>query len=578
VVPRGLWRPVAAVGGVILAVVVYALFRPLAAPILENPQALTNDGLEKGGLATDGQRLYFTEREPTGELALKQISVSGGEPSSILSPPSPAANLGVSDVSPDYSSLLLSRATGADTPIWLLPLPGGSPRRLENLLGHDATWSPDGRRIAYCSGNKLYVANQDGGKPNGIAAVGGETFWPRWSPDGSRLRFTESSPRAIAVSWFRLWEVLPDGGGRHPLLQGWDNPPREGYGTWTPDSNYFVFESDRGGKEDIWAIREKGFHWRSHEPVKLMVLPQSCTKPVLSPDGKRIFFGGRTEQGHLERFSPVEQQFVDFLGGISAESVTFSPDGAWVAYVKYPDGSLRRMRRNGAQCRQLTFLPTKVHDLAWSPDGTQIAFSAGTAANLYKNYVVAAEGGDEPRVLQPGHSEMEGIPSWSADGKKIAFGDVPEEFGHGTKRNVIHILDLSTGKSEVLPGSEGFWSPRWSPDGQYIAALKDDDPDPDLQSLWLCERRTGKWQNLQVDHVRGLVWSDNAKYIYYDGEAGHDGIFRIRIPDGRPELVTNTNKIRRAGGYWFGLTPDDSPMILRDTGMEEIYSAKVNWP
>jgi hypothetical protein len=142
----------------------------------------------------------------------------------------------------------------------------------------------------------------------------------------------------------------------------------------------------------------------------------------------------------------------------------------------------------------------------------------------------------------------------------------------------LRLLDLSTGKSEVLPGSEGLWSPRSSPDGRYMAALKDDDPDPDLQSLWLCERRTGMWRNLQVDHVRGLVWSHDAKYIYYDGEAGHDGIFRVRIPNGRPEPVTNTINVRRAGGYWFGLSPDDSPMILRDAGIEEIYSLDVDWP
>ena len=67
-------------------------------------------------------------------------------------------------------------------------------------------------------------------------------------------------------------------------------------------------------------------------------------------------------------------------------------------------------------------------------------------------------------------------------------------------------------------------------------------------------------------------------YIYYIGEGDYEGIFRVRVPEGRPELVANTEEVARAGSHWFGLTPDDSPMILRDAGLEEIDAVDVDWP
>lgn len=574
----GRWKvwlaPVAAIGVIAVAGCVWLLVRPLPPPTVSNLQQLTNDGLPKGPLATDGSRVYFSERGSPGQVVLKQMSVNGGHASTML------VRLGDNqflDVSPDHSSLLLSTQGDEGGPIWLLPLPGGSPRHLGDFVGRDANWSPDGRKIAYCDGNKLMVANEEGREPRAIAAVKGNVYWPRWSPDGTRLRFSEDGPSGVTTRKL-LWQVRPDGDDLQRVLPDWNDPPRERDGSWTPDGRYFVFQSSKGGKADIWAIREKSwrFDLRRREPVQITDLPQACNFPLASADGRRVFFVGDLTRGRLERFSPVEKEFVPFLGGISAKQVTYSPDGSWIAYVKYPEDTLWRMRRDLTDQLQLTFSPMRLNGVAWSPDGKQIAINAWTPANPFKNYLVAAAGGEEPRPLQPGHREMEGLPSWSPDGRKIAFGDVPELLGRADKSNAIHILDLSTGKAEALPGSEGFWSPRWSPDGQYITALKDDDPDPHLQPLWLFDLKTGRIRDLRVDHVKHFLWSHDSRYVYYDDELGH-GIYRIRIPNGKPELVANTNLILRADKDWFGLTPDDFPLILRDAGSEEIYSVDVDW-
>jgi DNA-binding winged helix-turn-helix (wHTH) protein/Tol biopolymer transport system component len=578
VVHRSLWRREAAVVGALVAVAgsVWLLIRPLPPPTVHNPQPLTNSGLVKGSFGTDGQRLYFTEWTSTGDLVLRQMSVNGGESEAM---PAPAGDLDALDVSPDRSSILLSSSSDPGGPIWMLPLPTGSPRRLGSLVGRDASWSPAGRSVAFCKDHEVWVANQDGSDPRRVAVVTYTPGSPRWSPDGTWLRFSEGGPSGVATPQCKFWEVSLTGAFLRPLLPGWREAPGPAHGTWTPDGEHFVFDSVSGGKADIWAIRQKGggFHWGSGDPVKLTDLPQSSRCPLPSPDSKHLFFIGGTERGQLEYLSPAEKQFVSWLSGISAQAVAYSRDGDWIAYVRYPDRTLWCMKPDGSEARQLVYSPMKVQGLAWSPDGKQIAFNAWTPTNPFKNYLVAAAGGEDPRELQPGHTEREGIPSWSADGTKIAFGDVPETFGLGSRKDVIHILDLPTRHAEVLPGSQGFWSPRWSPDGRYIAALKNDDPDPFRQSLLVYDRKVKKWGELHVDHVKDLLWSHDGKYIYYDGESGHEGIFRVPVPYGGPELVANTNKVRMAGDLWFGLTPEDSPMILSDAGGEEIYSVDVDW-
>ena len=112
-------------------------------------------------LVNDGSRLYFVE-SPFVSPILKQVSTLGGETSAIATPF--LVNL-IGDISPDRSSLLVPGFGGVennDSPLWVLPLPAGTPRRLGELLGHDGTWSPDGQRILFAKGHDLYVARTDG--------------------------------------------------------------------------------------------------------------------------------------------------------------------------------------------------------------------------------------------------------------------------------------------------------------------------------------------------------------------------------------------------------------------------------
>ena len=95
--------------------------------------------------------------------------------------------------------------------------------------------------------------------------------------------------------------------------------------------------------------------------------------PLVARDGKRILFVGTQGGAELSAYDFRLREFVPYLGGISAESVSFSKDGEWVAYVRLPEGTLWRMRKDGSGRLQLTFPPIRASLARWSPDGRYLA-------------------------------------------------------------------------------------------------------------------------------------------------------------------------------------------------------------
>jgi Tol biopolymer transport system component len=95
---------------------------------------------------------------------------------------------------------------------------------------------------------------------------------------------------------------------------------------------------------------------------------------------------------------------------------------------------------------------------------------------------------------------------------------------------------------------------------------------------------TQKWTELARAAVNSPAWSRDGQYIYFDSCPTRDAaIFRLRISDHKLERVTNLEGLRRAESAvfsfpWMGLTPDDSPILLRDNGTQEIYALDLQLP
>ena len=220
---------------------------------------------------------------------------------------------------------------------------------------------------------------------------------------------------------------------------------------------------------NVWALREKTgwFQRAKRRPFQLTNGPLQTTWPVPSTDGKRLFINGSQYRNEFLRYDLKSGQLVPEFGGISGTDLEFSKDGKWVAYVSLPEGSLWRSAVNGSQRLQLTSPPFGAVLPHWSPDGKQIAFFGARAENPFRVYVVSVDGGALKQVTN-GESGKEGDadPSWSPDGASLAFGS--NGFAPVPSDASIHVVDLKTGRASVLPGSEGMFAPRWSPNGRFI--------------------------------------------------------------------------------------------------------------
>jgi Tol biopolymer transport system component len=580
-VPR--WVKIVVVVAVLLAVgsVVAWWASPLPVPRVLNYTQLTKDGTDKINvvsigsipppIVTDGSRLYFSELQRGASGVIGQVSVTGGETAII---PTPFSNVGVLGISPSGSDLLVYTwlANEFKVPLWVVPVLGGTPRRIGDVT-QDATWSPDGQ-IVLTREHDLYVAQSDGTGARKLVSVPGLPVWPRWSPDGKLLRFTEHDPKKDSSS---LWEVSADGTQLRPVLPDWSNHAVECCGDWTPDGEYFVFQSTRNGRSDLWAIREKQSWWRKadREPRQLTAGPMSLSLPLPSKDGRKLFAMGAKLRVELVRYDAKSRQYVPYMDGISAIGVTHSPDGNWVTYLAYPEGTLWRSKVDGSERLQLTFAPMEVLAPRWSPEGKRIVFMGRQPGQGWKLYLVASEGGNSPQELLPG-SEGQAAPDWSPDGNSLVFGGFPEEISGDASATSIHLLDLKTHQTSMLPGSEKLYCPRWSPDGRYISATT-----ADGQKLMLFDAKGRKWLEPENLPEGCPAWSHDGKYLYFQSfDVKEPAFFRMRISDRKRERLAEIDLRRNVAGWlwWNGLTPDDSPLALRDESTEEIYALEWQLP
>jgi eukaryotic-like serine/threonine-protein kinase len=520
---------------------------------------ITHDGRTKNVAGTDGSRIYFSGS--IGQEPIEQVSVSGGESAPV--PTSLAVRL-LEDVSRDGSTLLAQSYTGGlrpDYPLWSVGTLGGS----EHLLGSavSAAFSPDGTSVVYSALNgDLHVVRTDGSGDRMLASTATLDYDLSWSPDGRTIRYTDFGTVSRPAQVARIREVSARGG--HPRLVFPDRAAEQEQGRWAQDGSFYFVSNGQ-----VWAV--EAHHGRfgssSGKPVEVTSGPIQWQTPVPARNGKTIYAAGLTARGELVRFDPRSGQMQPFLGGISADSVTFSRDGKSIAYVTYPDGILWKASGDGSDPMQLTdgSMYPRVANL--SPDGTQILFEAPAPhTSVVRTWILSAEGG-APRLLLPNEKGPETDAHWSPDSRRVVFAESPEE--GEDPRSDIRILDLDTHQVTVVPGSTGMFSPRWSPDGRSLVSL----PDISL-GLNIYDFKTQKWSAIYHQLAGFDTWSKDSRWVWFVDFQEHRGIYRIRATGGQPERVVDLTDVPYTGFFniWMGLDANDAPMILRDIGTDDIYA------
>jgi Tol biopolymer transport system component/DNA-binding winged helix-turn-helix (wHTH) protein len=516
-------------------------------------------------IVTDGTQLYFPECV-SGRLRLGHVNAQAVEAESIPVVTS-LENPDLSDISPDGNFLLVRdvrRFVTASSQFYEQPTDGRAAIRLGNIRGLDGTWSRDQNHIYFGDEDKIYLAEKDGSTPRiFLDHLKGRPFWLRWSPDGKTLRFS-----LIQGHRNTIWEItLADQRPRQLPLEK-DGGDFWCCGNWDNTGKLYFYQTRINNAYQIWT--------RTESSGKLMPFEQPLEDyrgPVPARSGQILYARSETQGTELERYDSMSHAIQPLLPNASISTAAVSPDGEWIAYSTFPIRALYVSRRDESQKRTLTDPSMGAVLPVWSPDGTRIAFMT-RVHGWWEVYTVSAQGGDAKPLLQANQNETRD-PSWSSsDSTQMLIGYGP--VGGKPNSAALYRVDVASGSlGNPIPGSEGLFSPRWSPNGEYIAALSEDATQLLLYKL---DNPKEGWRVVIRDAKLGYPnWSNDSTVLYVLDTTGiKNEIKRIRLPDLRIDTYFNFGEVHQPCalfGTWIGIDRD-APLFIKDTGRRLIGAFK----
>ena len=520
-------------------------------------------------LLTDGSRLYFSKIEG-GRVALAYSAISGGDAHPLVTPPEIGAPR-LADISPDGSKLLVfsETLTELERTMWIVPSAGGAARKIASGLGHDGMWLPDGNTVLYASGRNIMI---DSRRRSGSACadvcprtgVLAPFLRPTARACGSPYRIRRPALRRFGSSRSQTkscGRCCRGGPIRHPNVAA--TGPRTGSTSYS---------SRTGRTEAISGCCPR----RAGSARRRRALPTDCwsaelsSGPVPARQGTQIFFIGAHKRSQLRRYDAASRQFIPYLRDISmAGRTAVSRDGTRVAWISTSDGAMWQSGLDGSRRLQLTSRPMRVFMMRWSPDGSSIAFMGKEPGKVWKVYTISTEGGKPQVVSDEARSQAD--PDWSPDGRTIVFGRSSEYMAEDATPKSIQMVDVASRRVSVVPGSEGLFSPRWSPDGRFLVAMP-----LDQRKLMLFDLASKRWTEIASGSFNNPVWSNDGTHIYYQSYDEGSPIRRMDVATGRVEEVADFRDLQPGAtvGYW-GITSEDAPIVSFHFLTADVYS--VDW-
>jgi len=491
-------------------------------------------GIESApALSADGRQLLYVK---DGEIFLQRVG--GSNPINLTRNPA-------DDFAPAWSpdgqqiAFCSSRDGGG---IFLMGATGESPRRLSDS-GFDPAWSPDASKIAYTmervanpyarnSISALWVVEVASGKQTKL--YDGDAVYASWSPDGKHLAFwtAEQGQRdiqAIAASGGTPVYVTRD------LATDWSP-------VWDPLGGGIYFISDRDGYPNLFRIEVDPHSAEPKGKPRAVTTGTSFLgKLSISAGGDRIAYSSFTGNGRLELSSidPATRSLTprtDFFHVSNPLSqLALSRDGEFLAYSSsLPQEDLYTVRLDGSARRQLTNDIARDRGANWSPGDEWISFYSNRGGT-YQLWSIHPDGTQLRQLSAIPNAQMDGA-YWSPDGKQVL------SWLFGTGNDFPVLLDAEDSQSWPLktlekvptPGpGEVAWPQAWSPDGKRILAIVGK-PEADDLYLGLCTLATGQYEILRREDGSRfrIALSGKANFSWMTG-----GLGILFFDDGHRQLV-----------------------------------------
>ncbi len=472
--------------------------------------------------------------------------------------------------SPDGSQIAFTGEYDGNVDVFVVSAEGGVPRRLTWHPARDSVlgWTPDARRILFASQrasysffDELFTIGLEGGFAEKVALPMG--FEASYSPDGARLAYVPLRRS------FQVWKRYR-GGRTTPVWLATlssgriEKVPRENSNDfnpmWAGDKVYFL--SDRGGPVTLFSYDPRSKQVKQSVPNTGLDLKSASAGPgaiVFEQFGSLNLYDlqtGKTKPVPVRLsgdMTELRQRFVNV--GRRLRDGHPSPTGARAVFAAR--GEIVTVPADKGDVRNLTETPGVMErDPAWSPDGATLAFFSDESGE-YQLHLRAQNGmGDVKKIPLGEQHGFYSAPRWSPDSSKIAYLD---------NRLSIWFVDLER-KKPVKVDKDVYWTfggelaPVWSPDSKWLAysrRLKSH-----LSAVFLYSVADAKSTQLTdgMSDAKYPVFDKDGKYLFFTASTDSG-------PSMEPDIHSFTRTVTRS--IYLAVLPKDQPSPLAPESDEE---------
>ena len=561
----------------------------------------TNLGFD---VSPDGRSIVF---DLLGQLWL--FSARGGTASPITNAVRDIAEDLDPSFSPDGRSVVFRAERNGRTGLWLLNLASGGPRQLTQLsdpngYDGDAAWSPDGRVIAFTHAVARDATNRrrrlaimlldvSSGSTRELSIVGIPNpiiADPVWVGDGEKIAFVTRAPQTQRGG--RIWMVAASGGQATPLTA---DTVQAIAPTFTADGRRMAyFARDSTDRMQVWVqefdssgrpagsprgvtnhvdVTPTRVRWVSNEKTLLYSADGRLWRVAASGGPPtEIHFSATLSVTRQRRTLPParfpepgkQETARGFMG------LALSPDGRQIGMLAL--GKLWVIPVGGSP-RAVADVPFEAASLSWSPDGTEVVWSAGVV-DKEDLFATDLKRGVTRRITSlPGR---ESYPAYSPDGRYLAFVHVQQN--EATLRVVeprtSNLTDAAQTRNLGSVSLESSSPPQWSPesDGLLVSGAAA----PNQQATFV--PLSGAPQTIKSfpDAPIFLQWTQQHTILF----VRHDRLWQA--PFDRTGMLADPQPIGKSAAFYASASRDGT-LLFVSTGGLQLRSAKgeerrLGWP